>query len=106
MACNYSFTKIAIKDLDDIITYISQDLSNASAAKKLFDRIKNTIDSLCKFPKLYKVVENQFLTRKDVRKVVIDSYLLYYIYDEKNNLLIILRIVYGKRNQEDILRKI
>jgi plasmid stabilization system protein ParE len=52
------------------------------------------------------VVANEFLPDMDIRKMVVDSYLLYYTMDEGENTIFILRIIYGRRDVNEILNEL
>lgn len=103
---NYDFTEIAQADIDDTVDYIEQDLENPEAASAFVDKLEEMLEKICKAPKSGKLVENQFLRRTDVRKFLIHNYIAYYIVDEENGIVVILRIVYGKRDQDKILKNI
>lgn len=103
---NYILTELALKDLDDILQYISEDLSNKQAAQNLGKKVFETIDTIREFPKSGMCVDNEFVTDKTVRKVQIDNYLLYYNVADSQNMLYVLRIVYAKRNLDEILKNI
>ena len=51
-------------------------------------------------------VENDFLANKNIRRVIIENYIMYYMTDDEKRIIYILRIVYGKRNLEEIYRTI
>ena len=103
---NYQFTSKANEDLDEILNYFSNELSSPMAAKNFFVHIFESLDRLCLFPESCPLVDNEFIKRKDIRKSVIDNYILYYIYDKENSLIIVLRIVYGRRDINKILKSI
>ncbi|MDE6849896.1 MAG: type II toxin-antitoxin system RelE/ParE family toxin, partial [Clostridia bacterium] len=73
MAVEYSFkfTEKAEEDLDDILHYISEDLSNPAAASGLAQRIFECIDNVRVFPKSGLLVENEFLSDKTIRRVLV-----------------------------------
>ena len=100
---NYRFTEKASDDLDEILKYMSIQLDNKAAAKDFFDKVTESINRICSFPELGKLVQNELLTRNDVRRVVIDNYILYYIPDMENKEIYILSIVYGKRNLVNLM---
>ncbi len=52
------------------------------------------------------IVENDFLLNKEIRRIVLNNYIMYYLTNEKTREITIIRIVYGKRNLEDIYRAI
>ena len=106
MASKYNFTLKASQDLDEAFTYITVKLCNEDAAKKLFDKVNKTISDISEFPKMCPVIDNKLISRKDVRKAIVDNYILYYVYDESQKLVTFVRFVYGKRDQNDIIKTI
>ena len=106
MECKYSyrFTEKAEQDLDEILRYISVDLVNPTAAQNLGRKVFEKIDVVRTFPDSGAPVDNEFLADKAVRKLSVDNYIIYYKahYDEK--VISILRIVYAKRNLDEILK--
>lgn len=107
MASNaFQFTDAAKEDLDNTLSYISKELCNPIAAKNLFEKIEKKIDMICDFPESCPVVENEFVVRKDIRKSIVDNYIIYYIFEEDKKIISILRIVYGRRNLDEILKLI
>ena len=73
--------------------------------KKLFEKIIEVINNICLFPMSYPVVDNEFIHRNDIRKVIINNYIMYYIFEEDKNMVSIIRILYGKRNLEPLLKR-
>lgn len=106
MECKYSyrFTEKAEQDFDDILHYISVDLANPTAAQNLGRKMFEQIDMVRAFPDSGAPVDNEFLSDKSVRKLLVDNYIIYYKahYDEK--IISVIRIVYGKRNLDEILK--
>ena len=99
----YIFTEKAVDDLDKTLDYISNKLNNSAAAKRLLDNISDAITEICSFPELGALVQNEYLTRKDVRCIVIDNYIMYYIPEIEKKEILIVSIVYGKRNLNSIM---
>ena len=101
---SYRFTKKAEQDLDEILNYISVDLVNPAAAQNLGRKIFEKIDMIRMFSASGAPVDNEFLADKTVRKLSVDNYVIYYktYYEEK--VISIIRIVYGKRNLDEILK--
>lgn len=102
---NYSvhFTNVAMNDLDDIYCYISEELFVESAATELLDRVENSIMQLKEFPNLGTRLTDEYLRLKGYRRIIVDSYIIFYILDEQKRKVIIMRILYGKRKYEDLL---
>ena len=105
MASNsFQFTETAKRDLDEILRYIRVDLANQGSARAFFKAFFSRIDDVCAFPESCETVDNELLKRKDVRKMIVGNYLAYYVFEKEKRMLTILRIVYGKRNLEEIIK--
>ena len=102
----YKLTHKANKDLDDIVKYISVDLSNLKAASEFIGKLEKGIDDIRNFPQSCQLVENEFLLGMKIRKKLIGNYVMYYQVDEHDEIILILRVVYGRRNLDEILRKL
>ena len=103
---SYRFTQKAEQDLDEILHYIAIDLDNPIAAKKFFETVFQKIDTVRCFPESGALVENEFLADKAVRKLIADQYVIYYKISHDEKMIYMIRIVYGKRNLDEILREI
>lgn len=101
----YRFTEKAVQDLDEILHYIAIDLDNPVAAKSLSRKVFEKIDSARYFPESGSPVENEFLADKTVRKLIVDHYIIYYKAHHDEKMISVIRIVYGKRNLDEILRQ-
>ena len=106
MAYDYSFTHEAEKDLDEILHYMTGTLDNPSAALAFMEKLEKAISEIKLFPKCGTLIENEFVTLKDIRKIPISNYLLYYRFNETDECVIILRVIYGRRNMDNILSEI
>ena len=82
----------------------TRDLVNPAAAQNLGRKIFEKIDMIRMFSDSGAPVDNEFLADKTVRKLSVDNYVIYYktYYEEKA--ISIIRIVYGKRNLDEILK--
>lgn len=95
--------KYAKKDLNDIYDYISNTLFNNEAANQLLDKINLKFEQIKLFPKSAPLINNEYVKNKNIRKILIDNYIAFYIVDETKFEIRILRIVYGMMNYLDIL---
>lgn len=102
---NYSvhFTSVAMDELDDIYGYISEELFAESAATDLLGRIENNILNLAIFPYSGSLFNDEYLRTKGYRRVIVDTYIIFYLVKEQKKQVIIMRILYGKRKYEDLL---
>ncbi|HLQ98620.1 MAG TPA: type II toxin-antitoxin system RelE/ParE family toxin [Candidatus Dormibacteraeota bacterium] len=96
-------TEPAEQDLHTVINYISKELHNPLAAKKLLRNIKLKVELLKTYPKRFPLVRDKVLALKNIRKIPIDHYLIFYTVDESTKQVTIVRILYAKRNWIDLL---
>ena len=68
--------------------------------------MQDTIEEARAFPESGSLVHNEFLQIENVRKKLVGNYIMYYLLDVGENIMYILRIVYGKRNLDEILKKL
>ncbi|WP_455195240.1 type II toxin-antitoxin system RelE/ParE family toxin [Eubacterium ramulus] len=101
----YRLTKRAESDLDGIVSYIAVELANPKAASDFVDKLQDNIEEARTFPESGSQVNNEFLQVKNVRKKLVGNYIMYYLTNEEEKAIYILRIVYGKRNMDEILKK-
>ena len=107
MACEfvYRLTGKAEADLDNILSYVSLQLSNPQAAAVFLEKLQDAISEACSFPESGSPVDNEFLPSEAIRKKQVGNYIVYYFPDEKTETVYILRILYGRRNLDEILRE-
>ena len=102
----YRLSQKAADDLDGIVSYIASELSNPQAAADFLSRLEKVIDEIRSLPESGAPVNNEFLSNTKLRKKTVGSYLLYYLSVPETETVYIVRIVYGKRNMEEILRQL
>ncbi len=101
--------KYSSKALDDLIVimdYISYKLQNVKAANDLYDNIITSIDHLCLFPESCPILENDFVVRKDLRKKIVDNYVIIYYYDLNNSYIFIVCIFNSKMDLNSIMLRL
>ena len=102
----YRLTKRAESDLDGIVSYIAVELVNPQAASDFVDKLQDNIEEAIVFPESGSLVDNEFLQVENARKKLVGNYIMYYLPDTEEKVIYILRIVYGKRNMDEILKKL
>lgn len=50
------------------------------------------------------LVPNEFVLGPVIRKKIVNNYILYYTVDKEKKIIWVLRIVYGSRNQDEVMR--
>ncbi len=104
MIYKYRFTGQAKNDLDEILSYISVELANSIAAVNFMIELEKSIEKICLFPEICPVIKNKFIYGTEIRKAIINNYLMYYTFN--NDINTILRIVYQKRDMNEIFENI
>ena len=101
----YQLTTKAEADLDGIVSYIAVQLENPQAATGFLNKLQDAIHEACSFPESGSPVVNEFLPYKDIRKKLVGNYIMYYFPDMNTKTIYVLRVVYGRRNLDEILRE-
>ena len=105
MSNNYKlkFTQAASDDLDQIYTYISGNLLAMQAANDLIDKIQDSVMRLKDFPYLCSFVADEMLKNKGYRKLIVDNFIAFYLVDEEEKQVVIMRILYSAQKYEKLL---
>lgn len=94
---------IAKNDMDNIIYYISNHLQNPTAAKKIAQEFVNQARSITEFPYQFSVYRPVGPLKYEYRNIKVKNFLMFYIINEENKIITIVRILYQKRNISKIL---
>jgi len=97
------FTAAAYDDLEQIYSYISKKLLAETAADNLLEKIESSIMRLKKFPYSGSLVSDEPLRKRGYRKLIIDNYIVFYLVNEMDKQAVIMRILYGAQNYQNIL---
>ena len=100
---NIEITKPAENDLHEIARYISSELLEPESAVEVINKIANAIFKLEELPLRHSIVFDNELASQGIRKFIIDNYIVFYIVNEKNKLVTIIRILYKRRDWINIL---
>ncbi len=98
------FTAKAYEDIREIYSYIRYKLKNTSSAFKIIDEIENKILLLRENPFTGSSVTGQGLVNFGYRKLVIRNYIAIYKVDDSRKEVYIVRVFYGKRNYQALIR--
>ncbi len=97
------FTPKAEEDLDEIYNYITTKLFAETAAESLMDKIENAFMRLEKYPFSCSFVFDKPLKSRGYRKLIIDNYIAFYLVNESEKQVIIMRILYGVSDYQTFL---
>ena len=70
------------------------------------EKLQKAIDEARMFPESGAPVENEYLPYTGIRKKLIGNYILYYLPQMSSKTITVLRILYGKRNIDEIIRQL
>jgi len=96
------YSQEALVDIKSIYTYISQILHAPLTARRQVNRIRKEIRDLEAFPTRYVLVEWEPWASMKMHRLPVDNYVVFYLVDEQAMAVKIVRIVYGRRNLEDL----
>lgn len=95
------FTAKLFQDLRDIENYISYNLDNPAAAKKITEKLKQSFLTLSETPYIGTLLKNKINIEKPYRFLTCGNYLIFYLVTEES--VIINRVIYGKRDYANLL---
>jgi plasmid stabilization system protein ParE len=104
---NYSvnITDLAEDDILATVKYISSALKNPIAANNLLNEIERHEKILEEMPNIYPFVKDEYLSQKGIKYVTIKNYLMFYTIDENNQIVNVIRFLYGRMNWQIILKE-
>ena len=88
----------AVSDLKTIYAYIAFSLSNPTAAKSTSEAIRSAIRSLDTMPNRHELVDWEPMKTMGLHHFAIKNYVVYYLVDESECFVSIVRIFYGGRD--------
>ena len=98
--------KIAVKarrDIREIHTYVVNKLQENSIADNLISKIETEILSLKNMPLRYALEQDEQLKNRNLRKIIMDNYLIFYTVREKSRTVFIVRVLYARRDWVNLL---
>ncbi len=102
---NVVFTEPAEYDLLDIEYYIFVDLNNPQASERIIDGILDAAESLEDFPENHPLLDDELLCRMGLRMTRFDNYNIFYYYNEQQDIVYIIRVLYNKADWKNILKR-
>lgn len=90
-------------DIVQIFEYICNTLMEHNTASRIYLNIYKSISSLGIFPERCAVIRKEPWHSKGMRRLISGNYLIFYYIDKKAHIIHILRVLYSKRNWENIL---
>ena len=91
-------TPNAKQDLRSIFEYIAYELKSVQTAAGLLDRLDKEIASLNQMPERFRVYDKEPWRSRNLRIMPVEHYLVFYITDNENKTVTVIRIMYGGRD--------
>ncbi len=102
----YVLTESAEADIDEAFDYIANGLVNPDAASAFADELGEKLEEICKTPKAGRPVHNPYLKSDDIRRILVKNYIAYYLIDEEAAKIVVLRVIYNRRDQDKLLKSL
>lgn len=92
------FTEDCRDEIREIYKYISENLVNKDAAKRLMREMKENVMNLSETPKLYPIIDKKDRRKREFRRMLIKNYVILYTLDENEKKVYISHMYYGRKN--------
>jgi toxin ParE1/3/4 len=99
------YTDDALMDLQGIYEYIAFTLLEPVTAERQSESIMDAADSLEDMPLRHRLYDKEPWRSRGIHFLPVDNYLVFYLPNEANNAVAIIRIMYGGRDVEGQLGK-
>ena len=93
----------AVRDLQDILDYISNTLKEPAIAQRIYTSIKKEILTLSSMPERNRVVDDEPYAAMGVRRLFVENYVIFYVVDQGRRCVHVLRVLYNRREWQSIL---
>jgi plasmid stabilization system protein ParE len=93
----------AENDLFDIIGYISTQLSAPESAINIMEAIEEAVENLADMPYKCPIVADERLGTMGYHRLIVKNYIVFFMIDENERIVDIVRILYARRDWLSIL---
>ena len=100
---NVGYSVDALGDLRKIYSYIANELLVPETAAAQLGRIRKEVRSLDFMPARYTLVEWEPWHSMKMHQLPVDNFIVYYLVDDKERTVTVVRIFYGGRDIEGII---
>lgn len=106
MSNSYSvlYSPEAVSDIENIYSYIAFELQVPETALGQVNRIRKQIRSLDVMPMRYALVEDEPWKSRNMHKVPVDNYVVYYTVNEDTLEVMVIRIFYSGRDLKEQMK--
>lgn len=104
MTYHVALTEQADSDLRGIYEYIAFSLLEPENAAGQLDRLEENILKLADMPGKFKLYEKEPWRSRGLHQMPVDHFIVFYIPDEEEKIVTVIRVIYGGRNIDVQLR--
>lgn len=97
------FLPVALRDMAEIVRYISQELQNPAAAEALAEELISAAEAAREFPYAASLYFPVRPLRHEYRKLLVRKYLIFYWVNEQEKKITVARAIYARRDYGDML---
>ena len=97
-------TEPALRQLQEIVRYIADDLQEKRTALWMLDTLEKEILSLSTLPNRAALTEEEPWHSAGIRKLSVKNYLVYFWVNEDQKQVQITAVVFGRRDQRNVLQ--
>ena len=98
-------TEKAEEDLSSIADYLIYKLLAGETALKQIGRIEQAVMSLEEMPERYRVYDKEPWKERNLRIMPVDNYLVFYIPQNEEKAVTVIRVMYGRRDIDAQLKQ-
>ena len=88
----------AYNDINQIVSYIANELLEPQTANKLLDALLKAINSLSEIPHRHMLVDRVEISDYPIRMFTVENYIVFYLINENESSVNIARVLYGRRD--------
>ena len=106
MRYEVKLTVQAIGQIEEAVQYISKILLEPEIARKWADTLQSEIKKMDSMPSRYPLTEEEPWHTKEIRRMPVKNFLVYYLVDDEKKAVWVTAVIYGRRDQISALRDI
>lgn len=97
------YLPLARRDMVEVVRYVSRELGNPMAARQLARELIEAGNQILNFPYANSVYVPIRPLKREYRRIRVRNYIMFYWVDEEKKLVTIARVIYGRRDYEQLL---
>jgi len=95
--------RLAERDIYEAVSYIKEILFQPEAARRIYNEIKTQISLLSEMPQRFAVMTEEPYRSMGMRKTAAANYLIFYIIDEEEKTVSVVRVLYNRREWKNLI---